>query len=416
MKNIFLKIIYKVLAHYARKVIKKHDPFVIAITGSVGKTSTKEAVYHILYDKYGNEVRKNYGNLNAEIGIPLTILGYQKLPNKFLWPLFLLLAWFRTNPKSYPKYLVLEMGVEYPGDIKYFSSIVRPNIAIITLTSPAHLVNFPNTDEYKKEKISIIDFLKENGKAIVNIDDPALSKLAGDSLVTVALNNKKASYWAESINLSLKGTDYRICKSGYKISIKSKLLGYQMIYVQMCAFALADLMEMPLVEVGKILEKMEPLPGRLNVIEGKNNTVIIDDTYNSNPASAKMAAVLLDSLRYSYRKVAILGSMNELGAEEDAAHKELANFLRGKCDLSIFVGRKAREMQETFGMKNSFAFASREDLLVDLDKIIERDDLILVKASQNNNFLEEVVKKLMKNPKESSKLLVRQGSEWKRKK
>lgn len=416
MKQLFLKVIYKVLASYARKVILKHNPFVIAVTGSVGKTSTKEAIYQVLHDKFGEDVRKNYGNLNAEIGIPLTILGYEKLPNKFFWPIFLVLAKFKTNPKTYPKYLVLEMGVEHSGDIEYFCSIVKPDIAVITSTSPAHIVNFKSTEEYQAEKTSIINCLKGDGKAIVNLDDDVLSKLSGEEIVTISLDNKKASYWAENIKLSLKGTDYRICKAGYKISIKSKLLGNQMVYAQMFALAVADTMQIPLVEASKSLEKITPLPGRLNIVEGKDNTIIIDDTYNSNPASAKMAVSLLSVLEYPFRKVAILGSMNELGKLEVSSHQNVASFLKGKCDTAIFVGKNAGIMQEEFGKKNSFAFATRADLANDLGKIIHPDDLILVKASQNNNFLEEVVKKLMKNPKDAGKLLVRQGSEWKAKK
>ncbi len=416
MKNIFLKIIYKVLASYARKVIAKHNPFVIAVTGSVGKTSTKEAIYQVLHDKYGEDVRKNYGNLNAEIGIPLTILGYESLPNKIMWPIFLLLAKFRTNPKIYPKYLVLEMGVEHLGDIKYFCSIVEPDIAVITSTSPAHVVNFQNVDKYREEKISIIGCLKEGGKAILNYDDPNLSKISNDNIISVGIENIKSQYRAESIQLSLLGTDYRICKTGYKLSVKSKLLGNQMVYAQMFSIALADLMKMPLVEASKSLEKMHPLPGRLNVVEGKNNTVILDDTYNSNPASAKMAVAFLNEVKYQHRKVAILGNMNELGEHEKDAHRELARFLIGKCDLAVFVGKNAGVMQEAYGMKDSFAFASRNDLAVDLQKIIKKDDLILVKASQNNNFLEEIVKKLMKNGADAGKMLVRQGSDWKGKK
>jgi len=415
MKNIILKFIHRVLASYARKVISKNSPFVIAITGSVGKTSTKEAIFQILHDKYGDSVRKNYGNLNAEIGIPLTILGYEKLPNKFLWPIFLLLAGFKTNPKEYPKYLILEMGVEHLGDIKYFCSIVQPNIAVVTSTSPAHIVNFKDAEEYKNEKISIINCLEEGGKAIVNFDDPELAKLKGENITSIAIDNKEAQYRAENIKLALSGTEYRICKTGYKISIKSKLLGNQMVYAQTIALALADLMQMPLVEASKSLEKMMPLPGRLNLIEGKNNTVIIDDTYNANPASSKLAISLLDNLNYKYRKVAILGSMNELGSYEEGAHEEVAGFLKGKCDLAIFVGKNSSIMQKTYGEK-SLRFATRQELVKNLGKIIKKDDLILVKASQNNNFLEEVVKKLMNNPKDAGKLLVRQGSEWRGKK
>lgn len=416
MKKIILKFIYRILAYYARKVIARKNPFIVAITGSVGKTSTKEAVFKVLHDKYGNDVRKNFGNLNAEIGIPLTVLGYEKLPNKFLWPIFLLFASFRTNPKEYPKYLVLEMGVEHANDIKYFCSIVKPDIAIITSTSPAHIVNFLNLEEYQLEKVSIIDCLKEGGRAIVNFDDDTLSKIKKDNVVSIAISNKSADYWAESIKLSLTGTEYRICKSGYKISIKSKLLGNQMVYAQMFALALADLMQMPLVEASKSLEKIASFPGRMKLIEGKKNTIIIDDTYNSNPASAKMAISLLDTIPYSYRKVVILGSMNELGEYEDEAHKEVAIFLKDKCDYAVFVGAKAAMMQESFGKKNSLIFENRQDLISKLDDVIKKDDLILIKASQNNNFLEEVVGELMKNPKDAKKMLVRQGSEWKSRK
>ncbi len=412
MKNAYLKLIYRILALYARKLITEHNPFVIAITGSVGKTSTKEAIYRVLNDRYKNMVRKNFGNLNAELGVPLTILGYEKVPNKFIWPVFLFLAYFKLKVKQYPKYLILEMGVEHPGDIDYFCSIVRPDIAIITSTSLAHTVNFDSKEEFRKEKISLLGHLKENGRAILNYDDPALSKIAGDKILSIAVKKDKADYRAENINISLDGTEFRIVKTGRKISIKSKLLGIQMIYPELFAFAVADIMGMSLIETGKSLEKMLPIPGRLNLIEGKDNVTIIDDTYNSNPASCELAIDFLNEVPFNGRKIAILGNMNELVDEEKFLHEKIAEYAKDKeFDQVLFVGKNSSHMQKKH-LGSSISIKTRKELLEKLNGIIKAGDLVLIKASQNGNFLEEAVKKLMKDPGSAKEKLVRQSREW----
>lgn len=157
MKKVYLNFIQWVLAKYARSVITKNNPFVIAITGSVGKSSTREAAYQVLSDHFGaDEVRRNLGNLNTEIGVPLTILGYEKQPSNLIWPIFLVGSYFRTFTKKYPKYLILEMGVDHPGDIAYLCSIAQPDLAIITSTEGAHLANFKSLEQYRDEKISIV--------------------------------------------------------------------------------------------------------------------------------------------------------------------------------------------------------------------------------------------------------------------
>jgi UDP-N-acetylmuramyl pentapeptide synthase len=411
MKNTCLKFIYKILASYAKKLIRKHNPFVIAVTGSAGKTSAKEAIFQVLHDKYGDAVRKNYGNLNAEIGIPLTILGYEKVPNRFVWPFFLFLALFRLKVKRYPKYLILEMGVEHPGDIEYFCSIVRPNIAVVTSTSPAHTVNFKDVTEFQKEKISILDHLREKGIGVLNFDDSILKEIRGKKVLFVSINDNKADYWAESVKLSLEGTEFRIAKTGKKISIKSKLLGKQMIYPQLIAFAVADTMGISLIETARSLEKISSVPGRLSLIEGKNNTMIIDDTYNSNPASAQLAIDFLNEVSFNGRKIAILGNLNELGNEEKFHHEKIAGYSKDKFDQVIFVGQNALLMQKN-NPDNSISFKTRKELLEKLDNIVKPGDLILIKASQNGNFLEEAVKKLMKDPELAKEKLVRQSREW----
>lgn len=417
MKNLFLKFVYKVLAFYAKSVIGKFKPIVIAITGSVGKTSTKEAIYQVLFDQYGRDVRKTPGNLNAEIGLPLTILGYENLPNKFFWPIFLVAAWLKTQVKTFPRILILEMGVEKNGDIKYLTGIAKPDYVIVTSTSPAHIANFKNIEEFEKEKMSIIQSMKPNGKAILNYDDKNLAKVSSPNIVSYGIENVDASYKARNISSDFSGTEFRIERTGSKISIKSKLLGKQFVYSDLAAFAIGDLFAVQLLKIAGSLEKIKPVPGRMNLIEGRDGIKVIDDTYNANPSSVKAALDSLSEIKISNgRKVLILGNMNELGSMEKALHREVAKYAKDKCDLAIFVGKNADIMKESFGEKNTKSFSTRDELLANIDSIVEANDLVLIKASQNGNFFEEVVKYLMKDKKEAGTLLVRQSKFWMKKK
>lgn len=417
MKNIVLKFIYRVLAFYAKIVVRKYNPIVIAITGTVGKTSTKEAVFQVINDAFPGKVWCSSGNLNAEIGIPLSILGYKNLPNKFFWPFFLISASSRLRQKNYPKYLVLEMGVEKKGDLKYFASIVKPTYLVMTSVELAHLSNFSSVSEYQEEKLSILDEVSEGGKIFLNYDDPILSKISNEKIISVASKNLLADYYAEGIKQTLKGTEFRICCRGHKIAIKSNLLGEHLVNSSIFAFALANILNASLIEAGKSLEKLAPYPGRMNIIAGKKNTTIIDDTYNANPASVKAALVTLSSIVNKGRKVLILGNMNELGDLEKKYHEEIGLFAYQRCDFAIFVGPNAGLMQKTYGdKKTSIIFNNKKDLIENLLQLIKEGDLILIKASQNNNYFEEVVKNLMQYPEKADKLLVRQSNFWLRKK
>lgn len=417
MKNIYLKFIYRVLAFYARKVIKKHNPIIVAITGSVGKTTTKEAVYQVLKDTFPGKVWKNEGNLNAEIGIPLTILGYTKLPNKFFWPIFLIKAFFRTRLKKYPKYLVLEMGVEKKGDLKYFTSIFKPTYLIITSVGLAHLSNFSDPKEYQAEKLSILDEVVDGGKILLNYDDPILLKITKTNIVSVATKNLRADYYAEDIKVTSDGTIFRVCRSGCRIIVKSKLLGSHLINSSIFAFAIADIMELALIKVAKSLEQIKAYPGRMNLISGINETKIIDDSYNANPQSVEAALITMSEIDHKGRKVLILGNMNELGSMEKRAHENIGAFAKNRCDLAVFVGKNAEIMQKGYAdNKTSLTYKDKKELIVNLDNIIKKGDLILIKASQNNCYFEEIVKSLMQFPDKADKLLVRQSKFWLKKK
>lgn len=417
MKNKILKVIYRVLAFYAKKVIGRHKPTVIAITGSVGKTTTKEAIYKVLKDEYGGEVRANYGNLNAEIGIPLTILGYDKMPSKLSWPFFLIAAGFRVNVKTYPKILILEMGVEHKGDIDYFCSMAKPDYAIITSLSPAHIENFKTIESYQKEKLSLLENLKPEGKAFINIDDKDLDKVNGDNIVTIGIDNSRADYLADNIEFTIEGTEFRINRTGRKIAISSKLLGKALVASQLFAFALADEMGINLMKAAKSIENIRPVAGRLRVVSGQNHVTIIDDSYNANPKSTMAALDVLEGIKQAGRKVAILGNMNELGNYSKEGHIEVGKYAKDKCDLAIFIGENAKYLAEGYNdSRTSMVFSNRREFESQLERIINPDDLVLAKASQNGGFFEEIVKRLMKDPSEAEKILVRQGAFWRKKK
>lgn len=417
MKNYFLKIIYSVLGFYAKKVISRHQPYVVAITGSAGKTSTKEAVYQTLCDRFGaEEVRKNQGNLNNEIGVCLTILGYEKMPTKLAWPIFLLLASFRIKSRKYPKYLVLEYGVDKVGDMKYLTSIAAPEVAIITTVEPAHIANFSSVEAYQDEKIAIVQGIRAGGFLLVSGDESALKKVQFEDIKRVSLFGR-GDYNAESIALTPEGMEYRISCLGHKISVKSQLLGEQLIYSQLFAFALADHLDFQLIKAGESLEKIKPISGRMKLIKGIKNTTIIDDTYNSNPASLSAGLRVLQKFQTPARKVAIIGNMNELGQLEEAAHLRAGKIAAESCDLAIFVGKNADLMRKSFDDdKRSLSFATTKDLMAKVREIVQEKDLIFIKASQNGNYLEEVTKLLMLEPAQASNLLVRQSRAWLRKK
>lgn len=418
MKNIFLKIIYKILASYAKKVISTHQPFVVAITGSVGKGSTKEAIYQVLKDEFGSDVRANYGSLNAEIGIPLTILGYKSLPNKFLWAPFLVMAYFRTFRKIYPKYLILEMGVEHVGDIASFVNIVKPDIAVITSVSGAHLLNFATLSQYQHEKIGLADSIKDGGTVIVNFDDPFIkSKFTSKDVLSVGIADKTAEYRAEEIRVGIRGTDFRIVSLGQKIAIKSKVIGEHLIYPFLIAYAIGQRFDIQSLKIKKSLEKISSVKGRMNYVDGKNGIAIIDDTYNASPVAVRAALDTMAAIVHSGRKVFIMGNMNELGAIERDEHHKVGEYAKGKCDIAIFVGPNANEMAAGYkDGKSCYQFPNRIELITSINKLLKPNDLVLVKASQNRNFFEEVIKAIMKYPSEASKQLVRQSGFWQKKK
>jgi UDP-N-acetylmuramoyl-tripeptide--D-alanyl-D-alanine ligase len=374
------------------------DITVVGITGSVGKTSTKEFISSVLSRKY--LVLKTEGNFNNEIGMPLTIL---KLRDEH-------------------EIAVLEMGISNFGEMHRLSEIARPDICVITNIGQCHLENLGTREGILKAKTEIFDFMNEDGSVCINGDDDMLATLKevkGRKPVTFGLYTDaslgdKDVYATNVVTKGLFGSscDIHIKKRAAKSEVTEAtetvfhaavpLPGEHMILNAMAATSVGILLNMNCKEIAEGIEAVKPVGGRSNIIREENWT-IIDDCYNANPVSMKAAIDLLSMA--DTKKLAILGDMGELGMNEKALHKEIGEYAAAsQIDILVCVGKLSLNMYhgalEAVGKQSEnqkvLYYETRDELIEALPSIVEENDTILVKASHFMGF-EEIVKKLLKN-------------------
>lgn len=423
----FLQLILKILA---RRIIKKYKPRIIGITGSIGKTSAKEAIFWVLKTRLA--VRTSYKNYNNEIGLPLTIIGRES-PGRSLWGwvnLFLrALSLCLFKDANYPRILVLEMGIDRPGDMDYLTSIARPDIGLVTSVSYSHLEYFGSVVNIKKEKQVLIEKLDPRGTAIVNFDNEYSRDMAAISTAKVLTYGLKPG-----ANLQAQDVVYNFTKEGYDLSGASFKLNYNgsivpvtmknamsetAIYSALAAAAVALQFEFNLVDIARALSDFTLPKGRMNLLAGIKHSFIIDDTYNSSPEACLSALEILSKVRTDETadKYAVLGDMLEIGAYTEEGHR-----LVGKKAASsgikylIAVGERARDFirgakEAEFEDDFIFYFDRPEEAGKFLQNRIKAGDVLLVKGSQGAR-MEKVVKELMAEPERAAELIVRQGKAW----
>jgi UDP-N-acetylmuramoyl-tripeptide--D-alanyl-D-alanine ligase len=424
LKKFIINKIEKYLYDLANQRLKDKKAFIIAVTGSVGKSSTKEAIKVLLDAFYPGKAFVSHGNMNESVGLPMSVLGFDYVPSKIEWPKVLIEARRKAKNRQFPEYLVLEMGVEKPGDIKYFTSLVKPNLALLTSIGPAHLENLGDIDGVLKEKVGLFDSLSEDGIAIYNNDDQKLREFAPK------IKNHTISYGfsagskisARVINADRDGVLLEVGNGKLKKQIKTSLVGNHMILALLSAMAVGDALGLDFDKSVKALKEFKPLHGRMNLIEGIKDSLIIDDSYNANPNSVLAALETLRTFPTKGRRVVILGNMNELGKFEESAHKIVARAAATFADFMIFIGPNSVNMKESaekeIAKRNKkvaveiFETPSRASL--SLEDLIEKDDLILVKASQNKMRFEKIVEAIMAHPEKAKELLARQDKRWKK--
>ena len=431
MKKNFKKIIVLIITWQAKLVVKKYHPKIIAITGSVGKTSTKDAIFTVL-SKF-KIVRKSEKSFNSEIGLPLTILG---LPNgwddPFIWlgniiHGFMLLLW--KHP--YPEYLILEVGVGKPGDIK--KNVIpwlKTDVVIITRfpDKPVHVEFFGSVEKIIEEKSALIYSLKKDGILILNHDDEKVFALHSKvNCKTVSFGmNQNATYHSLYPTYLYKtqdgikvpdGLNFKLEYEGNTFPVMlPKILGVHNIGQAASAIACSYELGCDLLESISAISEYSTPPGRLSLLEGINNSVIIDDTYNSSPVAMDAALLVLKELE-GKRKIAVLGDMLELGKFTEEEHKTVGEKVVGVADLLVVVGPRAKSIAEGamhngFPFKEIYTFDSSKTAAKFLEGIVEKGDVILLKGSQGVR-LERAVEAIMEHKKFAKKLLCRQDKEWK---
>ena len=359
------------------------DIKVVGITGSVGKTSTKETIAAVLSQKY--KVLKTQGNFNNEIGLPLTI--------------------FRLTEED--EIAVLEMGISDFGEMTRLTKIAQPDICVITNIGLCHLENLKSRDGILKAKTEIFKSMNPDGTVILNGDD--------DKLITIdSVHNKKPLFFGVGYkngvyadnyeNLGLFGSKCRInnVKTSDGISsfnVNIPVAGSHMVYNALAATVVGSVMGLTSDEIVKGIENLETIKGRNHIIKSDNGLIIIDDCYNANPVSMKASIDVIDTA--NGRKVCILGDMFELGANEKQLHFDVGEYLGTKTidvliavgDLSYNIAACAKDYIDTHYNAypcNIYYYKTKQEMLKDIGQIITKGDNILVKASHGMQFTEVV--------------------------
>lgn len=387
------KILQSYLRFWATRYLHRAKPKIIAITGSVGKTSTKEAIFEVLKIKFGDQVRKSAGNLNTETGVPMAILGYASSVTKFYqWLPIILTAPFKSMAEPKVDYLILELAADKPGDIKYLTSFIKPSIAVLTAIGPSHLQAFGEIDKIIEEKTALLWALPHEGWAVFNLDDENVRKASYGGRyqkMTYAIN-QKADLVAENITSDMINyqpeTKFKI-KGKKDLTVLSPTLGGEAnVYASLAAAAVGDILGLSPSEIKLGLEKIQPEKHRMNVLKGKNKTIIIDDCYNANPLSTRAALNALKDLK-SGRKIIVLGDMKELGKISADAHKIIGQYAQPIAKNFVAVGPLAKNYEAPHYFKNT------EQAISYLLPEIREGDIILVKASRSMGF-EKIVEAL----------------------
>ena len=423
MKQIFKKIVINTIEWQAHLIIKKFKPYIIAITGSVGKTSAKEAVYFVVSSKY--HTRKSQKSFNSEIGVPLTILGCPTgWSNPFVW-LRNIFKGFAVLlfTKNYPKYLVLEVGADSPGDIKRICSWLSPNTGIVTAIgeTPVHIENFPSRNELVAEKSELVKAVSSTGKVILNADDEStveMRSLFEGKPLFYGLSNEaevSASHYRHDYNekQEITGFSFRVNYNGSSVPFTfNGFLGRQHVYAVLAGVSVGVSQGINMVAIQESLGRYQAEPGRVKIIEGKNNSVILDDSYNASPVSVDAVLDELNELDVKGRKIAVLGDMMELGRFSKEEHRKIGKKALNICDYVFSVGVRGRIITEESDDKDKVKHYSNSFKIADDFPLeLKSGDVVLVKGSQAVR-MEIVTKSLMKEPKRAKDLLVRQESHW----
>ena len=371
-KGVIIKVdkTVKALMRLANFYRNSLDIKVIGVTGSTGKTSTKDLIAALLSEKY--KVFKTKGNFNSEIGLPLMILQMDK---------------------SYD-IAVLEMGMSDLGEIRNLAETARPDMAAITNIGLSHLENLKTQENILKAKMEIVEFFGSDNVLVVNGEDDKLKNIESTSYKVKKIGyNHEYDVYASNIILREDETEFTAHLGSREKTFKLPMAGKHNVLNGMLAIALADGLGVTLDQMTAGVKNLEATSMRLQVIK-KDNITIINDCYNASPDSMKSSLDVLNTYTEG-RKVAILGDMYELGTKSSEAHTEIGAYAGTKSDLLVAVGENIENFAAGFGGNEIKTYKSKQECIDDLKKVISKGDIVLVKASRGMKF-EDIVDALNK--------------------
>ncbi|HUY49496.1 MAG TPA: UDP-N-acetylmuramoyl-tripeptide--D-alanyl-D-alanine ligase [Streptosporangiaceae bacterium] len=358
------------LGALARHVLSRAvNATLIALTGSAGKTTTKDMLRHVLA-QHGRVIAPP-GSFNNEIGLPLTVL----------------------QADDTTRYLVLEMGTRHIGDIRYLTTLTPPQIGIVLNIGSAHIGEFGSRDAIAQAKAELVEALPDavlGGIAILNADDPIVSAMAARTTAkAVSYGTRQADIRATGIRLSNSRASFTLHTPAGSAPVNLRLLGAHQVHNALAVAAAAHSIGMGTAQIAAALSTAEPSPGRLQILDLPGNITVINDAFNANPES--MTAGLRSFAGYSgnRRMVAVLGEMRELGPSAQAAHEAIGQLVGGLgIHLLITVGRGhaddlARAAQSSATPPLTQTAETPEALHAMLPALLKPDDVVFVKASRS---------------------------------
>ncbi|PHA85506.1 UDP-N-acetylmuramoyl-tripeptide--D-alanyl-D-alanine ligase [Bacillus pseudomycoides] len=371
---IFVEDTLEALQTLAKSYRDQLDVKVIGVTGSNGKTSTKDIVTSLLATKF--KVQKTEGNFNNHIGLPLTILSLEE------------------NTEM----AVLEMGMSSRGEIEFLSKLARPNAAIITNIGEAHLMDLGSRDAIAEAKLEIVTGLQDGGVFVYNGDEPLLTNRVPSmnlAAETITFGDARANnYYPTSVTLQATGTYFKMNQDENVVFYLS-VLGKHNVYNTLASMAIAKYFGVTWEEMKQGLVTLQMTGMRMEIVKTENGLTIINDAYNASPTAMEAAFHLMNGLDGFSKKIVVLGDMLELGDQEVQFHYEVGKLIDPARISYVFTyGRLGAQIAE--GAKINFpnervkVYDNKEELVKNLQAIVDVKDVVLVKASRGMK-LEEVI-------------------------
>jgi UDP-N-acetylmuramoyl-tripeptide--D-alanyl-D-alanine ligase len=413
----FKTIVQKILERYAKKYLSHHGVKLVAVVGSVGKTSTKIAIATVLGEKF--RVRTHEGNYNTELAAPVAILGIEypdDVKSISAWWRVFAAARLRIKQPKDTDVVVQELGTDAPGNIPAFGAYLRPDIAVVTSVGLEHMEYFKTLDAVAREELSVAKFSQ---LTIVNSDDvdQRYAKYAQTTSIDTYGSSDKAEYRirAETSN-ALQGGVMGVFTSPEwgDVSVNLQLVGEHSLKAAAAAGAVGAKMGLSAEEVAIGMAKIRAVKGRMNILRGVSGSMLIDDSYNASPMAVAAALKTLYQIDAPQR-IAILGSMNEFGSLSPKAHEAVGKL----CDPNylqwvVTVGADARDYLAPAAQAKGCqvrSFDNPYDAAGFVHAEVKKGGVILIKGSQNGVFTEEATKVLLHDAADETQL-VRQTPAW----